>query len=83
MFLSSSGPSPFVLAQLTSGSGPAGQGTPVFLAVLQGGDGHPLRKERRGGGELSEYVHITVLMSTTHNVVLGFCCCILGLSSRR
>lgn len=44
----------------------------MFLAVLQGGDGHPLRKERRGGGgggELSEYVHITVLMSTTHNVV--------------
>lgn len=36
------------------GSSPAGKGASMFSAVLQGRDGHPLRKEGRGGGKFAE-----------------------------
>lgn len=36
------------------GSSPAGKGASMFPAVLQGRDGHPLRKEGRGGGKFAE-----------------------------
>lgn len=43
------------------GSGPAGEGASVLPAVLQRRDGRPLREERRGGGKLTQYVHIAAL----------------------
>lgn len=36
------------------GSSPAGKGASMFPTVLQGRDGHPLRKEGRGGGKFAE-----------------------------
>lgn len=50
-----------VLFHLPPGSGPAGERASVLPAVLQRRDGRPLREERRGGGKLTQYVHIAAL----------------------